>query len=332
MRLGLIAVARITESAMVEPSRVVPGVELAAIAARDPARGARAAERWRIPHVHPNYAALLDDNSIDAVYVATPASHHRQPVMAALAAGKHVLCEKPLAANASEASEMVACAAESGLILMEAFHWRYHPYVTQIRGVLDSGMLGAITQVTAVANLPGHFFDEGDIRWDLSLGGGCLMDVGCYPLHWLRWLTGDEPTVVEAHAVCRTPEVDESFSARLTWASGTFGSIESSMVHPQPEPEVYFRAVGEHGVLTAYNPVLPQLGATLVVDRNEGQLRWDVDRSSTYEHQLRSFVAAVTTGTPPPTSGADSVANMRLIDACYRAAGLSPRPSLPADL
>jgi predicted dehydrogenase len=329
MRLGLLAAARITTKAVVAPARLVPEVELAAVAARSLDRARESAADWGVPVAYGSYEELLADDSIDAVYIATPAALHEKWTLAALAAGKHVLCEKPLASNATEAREMVAAGDEAGLILMEAFHWRYHPYLDQIRSLVDSGVIGEARRAEGYFNLAEGRIPRGDIRWDLPLGGGALMDLGCYPVQWVRWLVGGEPTVLSAIAECPVPAVDGFLRAELSWPSGVTGAVECSMIAPADGNRIELIVLGSRGTLTATQPVAPQDGARLFVETAAGRTEHEVDTSTTtYYHQLVAFLNAVESGVPPITSGDDAIATMEVIDACYRAAGLEPRPSL----
>jgi predicted dehydrogenase len=328
VRIGLLAAARISPPAMVEPARRVDGVELVAVAARDLARATAAAQDWDVPTAYGSYEELVADPSLDAIYVATPAALHRAWTVAALATGKHVLCEKPLAANAPEAQVMVEAAVAHDRLLMEAFHWRYHPLVGQMREVLGSGRIGTVRHLDAAFELPDGHIPRSDIRWDLRLGGGALMDLGCYPVQWVRWAVGEEPEVAGCEAECPVPGVDGRLRAELRFPSGPTATIRCSMIGPDPAPDIRLDVTGTEGRLLVTNPLAPQMGARLVVETSDGTEELAVDTSTTYEHQLRAFVEAVRTGVAPPTSGADSVANMAVIDACYVAAGLEPRPSL----
>jgi predicted dehydrogenase len=327
IRLGLLAAARITGPAVVEPAQLVDGIELAAVAARNLERAQVAADGWRIPTAYGSYEELVADPSLDAIYIATPAALHRHWTLEALRAGKHVLCEKPLASNAAEAAEMVAAGDEAGRMLMEAFHWRYHPLVGQLRDLLDRGLVGRVTHLEARFDLPEGRIPRTDIRWDLSLGGGALMDLGCYPVQWVRWAVGEEPEVTACHAECPVPGIDGRLRADLTFPSGATASIGCSMIGPDPDPDIRLDITGTQGRIHVENPLAPQFGARLVLETSGGTTELPVEASTTYEHQLRAFVEAVRSGQPPPTSGADSVATMAVIDACYVAAGLEPRPS-----
>ena len=332
MKLGLLAAARITAGAIVEPASSLDSIDVVAVAARDIGRAREAATDWDVPVAYGSYEELVADDDLDAIYIATPAALHHRWTIAALKAGKHVLCEKPFAANAGEARDMVTAGqqafAASGQILMEAYHWRYHPIVNQMRTILDSERLGQIQRVSGRFNLPPEAIPRTDIRWDLSLGGGATMDLGCYPLQWVRWVVGAEPTVLSASAEIPIPEIDGSLAAELAWPNGVTGQIESTMIGPTTVPAVDLVVTGAAGEMVVMNPLAPQHGATISVTDTDGTEVLEVDNSTTYLHQLQAFETATTTRTMPITSGDDSIATMELIDACYQAAGLSARPSL----
>ena len=326
IRLGLIAASRIAQGAIIEPLPDVDGVELVAVAARDLERARAAADEWGAAQAFGSYADLIASDDVDAVYIGTPASLHREWAIAAIEAGKHVLCEKPLAANADDA-RAIAAADRGDVVVMEAFHWRYHPFVDRIRAALDGGELGRIDRIEAAFDIPDGRIGRDDIRWDLALGGGATMDLGCYSIQFVRWAAGAEPDVVSAEAVCPVDQIDGSLAAELRWPSGVTGRIQSSMIAPGETVEAWLRVVGEDGRLIVTNPLAPQRGATLVVETGD-RLRYEAaDTSTTYFHQLVAFRDAIVDGTPFPTTTADGVRNMELIDACYRAAGLQPRPT-----
>jgi predicted dehydrogenase len=172
--------------ALTNPAKSVPEAQILAIAARDPKRAHALAKKHHIPRVHPTYRSLLADDDIDAIYNPLPNSLHAEWTIRALKAGKHVLCEKPLASNAAEAEEMAKVAAETGLVLSEAFAYRYHPLTTRIKQILAGGQLGQIKQMEAEFSflLP----SPNNIRFNYELAGGALMDCGCYPVSLLRYL------------------------------------------------------------------------------------------------------------------------------------------------
>ena len=193
VRLGILGAARIPVPAIIDVRHLVPDVEVVAVAARDLGRAASAATAWNVPQAYGSYEELLADADIDAVYIATPSALHRPWTVAALEAGKHVLCEKPFASNGPDARTMVDAAERTGLVLMEALHWRYHPMAAQMRSILDGGTLGRIERVDASFEVSASFIPETDIRYDLALGGGAMMDIGVYPASWVRWIGIGEP-------------------------------------------------------------------------------------------------------------------------------------------
>ncbi len=314
---------------MIEPVAIVDGVELAAVAARDLERAEAAALRWGCAQAFGSYRELVECADVDAVYIATPASLHREWAIAAIEAGKHVLCEKPFAANAGDAQLIADAANASDVVVMEAYHWRYHPYVAQMREVIDSGDLGSISRVEATFDIQLGEIPRDDIRWDLSIGGGSTMDLGCYSIQWARWAVGADPEVVSATADVPVAGIDATLTAELRWPNGVTGSVSSTMVAEGIEGMVaWLRVIGDRGTMMATNPLAPQFGGAAITVESEGGTRTiPADRSTTYSHQLIAFRDAIEHGTPFPTTADDGVATMAIIDACYRAAGLAPRPT-----
>jgi predicted dehydrogenase len=322
LKFGTLGAAKITPPALIKPARKDPNVEVVAVAARDPARARAFARKHRLPRVHRAYADVIDDPELDAIYNPLPISHHREWTIRALRAGKHVLCEKAIANNADEAQEMADVARETGLVLMEAFHYRYHPVFLRAKAIVESGALGKLMRLDAEFTTP--IRDPHDIRMIYEKGGGVTMDIGCYPIHWVRHLTGEEPEVVSAQAVTGPPKVDLTLTAELRFPSGTVARVHGSMAD-----DVGFAAElvaeGATGRLVVTNPLAPQHGHRIVVTVGSERRKERLDRRSTYAYQLDAFVDAVWNGTPLPTDGQDGVRNMKVIDAAYVAAGLPPR-------
>ena len=156
------------------------------MAARDATRARAFATKHAIPVVRDSYDALLADPDVDAVYNPLPNGLHALWTIRALEAGKHVLCEKPFTANAAEAEHVAATADRTGLVVMEAFHWRYHPLATRMLEIVNGGQLGRVRHIETWMCFP--LFKRDDIRWQLDLAGGALMDAGCYAVHMLRTL------------------------------------------------------------------------------------------------------------------------------------------------
>ncbi|HUZ19847.1 MAG TPA: Gfo/Idh/MocA family oxidoreductase [Acidimicrobiales bacterium] len=324
MRIGVLGAARITPKSLLEPAGQVEGVEVAAVAARDVARAEAFAAEHGIPTVHPSYRALVEDGSLDAVYVALPASLHAEWSIAAVEAGRHVLCEKPFAANAAEAREMVAAAERADRRLVEAFHWRFHPVAARV--------VELAREIGPLEHGEGHFdaaIPPSDIRYVRGLGGGATMDLGCYPIHWVRTVTGEEPEVVRAEATEGPPGIDVTMEAELVFASGLDAVIRCSMAAGSASlPDAAFLDLhGRNGTLHVLNPMAPQFGHRIEATLADGrQVHETIEAGTSYLHQLRSFVRVLAGEEEPITGGADAIANMATIDAIYTAAGLGPRP------
>src|SRR5436190_1784336 len=218
LRIGILGAARIAPMALIRPARQVPEAAVTAVAARDPTRAAIFARKHGIPRVADSYAALLADPEIDAIYNPLPNSLHATWTIQALEAGKHVLCEKPLASNADEARSMADAARRCDRVLVEAFHYRYHPLAARMRAIIDSGALGTVQHIEATMCIPLPI--PGDIRYQWKLAGGATMDVGCYAISLVRFLAGAEPEVLRAHARLSSAKVDRWISADFQFADG----------------------------------------------------------------------------------------------------------------
>jgi predicted dehydrogenase len=322
LRIGVLGAARIVPNALIKPARERQDVVVAAVAARDRARAQAYAAKHGIPTVHDSYEALLADPSLDAVYNPLPNGLHGRWTMAALDAGKHVLCEKPFTANADEAKVVADAAAKSGLVVMEAFHYRYHPVALRMLEIVTSGQLGALRHVEASVCFPLPRFH--DIRYRLDLAGGAMMDAGCYAVHMVRLLGGGEPDVVSAKAELHGADVDRAMRAELRFAAGHTGRITCSLWSTDLL-RISARAVGERGELKVRNPLAPQVGHRIAVRTSDGRRTEHLARRPTYAYQLDAFVGAVRDGEPVLTDPADAIRNLTVIDAVYRAAGLLVR-------
>ncbi|WP_116101280.1 Gfo/Idh/MocA family protein [Amycolatopsis thermalba] len=320
LRIGILGAARIAGTAIAAPARET-GHRLVAVAARDRARAEAFAAGHGVERVAASYAELLADDEIDVIYNPLPNGLHGPWNLAAVRAGKHVLTEKPFAANAEEAREVAEAAEEAGVCVMEAFHYLYHPVLPRLHEILDSGELGELRRAEAELLIPAPA--DGDPRWSFELAGGALMDVGCYGLHALRglapWAGG--PAVLEsASGTARRPGVDRAMDARLAFPGGAAGTVRCDMA--AGEVRFGLRLTGTRGAATAVNFVRPDTDDRILVgDRVE-----HLGRRPSYSYQLEAFAAYVREGVPPRNGLADAVATMTLVDECYRAAGFGVRP------
>ncbi|EUA02512.1 oxidoreductase, NAD-binding Rossmann fold family protein [Mycobacterium kansasii 732] len=322
VRIGILGAARIAPLALVKPAKGNTEVVVAAVAARDASRAQAFAAKHDIARVHDSYDALISDPDLDAVYNPLPNSLHGRWTRAALAAGKHVLCEKPFTANAAEAREIAELAANSGRVVMEAFHYRYHPLTLRVEEIIASGELGKLTRVEGNLCFPLPKFS--DIRYNYSLAGGATMDAGCYAVHMVRTFGGSTPEVVSAQAKLRDSQIDRAMTAEVRFADGHTGRVRCSMWSTDLI-QISARVVGDKGELRVLNPVLPHSYHRLSVRSADGKRVERFPRRASYAYQLDAFAGAVLRGEPVKTTPEDAIENMTVIDAIYRAAGLPLR-------
>lgn len=322
LRIGILGAANIAPMALIRPARQVPEVCVTAVAARDIERARKFAKRHSIERVHASYDALIDDPDLDVIYNPLPNGLHAEWSIRAMQAGKDVLCEKPLAANAAEAERMVATAQQHGRRLVEAFHYRYHPLVARMREVIDSGALGQVRHIEAHFCIP--IIKGSDIRYNYDLAGGATMDTGCYTIHLIRTLAAAEPEVVGAVARLLHPKVDRHMEADLRFADGRTARLTCAL-WSSSILRMSASVAGDAGRLDVFNPIAPQFYNRLRVTSGGTSSRERVRGDASYTHQLRAVAAALRSGDALPTEGEDSIANMRVIDAVYRAAGLPLR-------
>ena len=320
--IGVLGAAAIVPMALTNPARSVPEVKIEAIAARDPKRATAFARRHHIARVHQSYNDLLADPEIDAIYNPLPNGLHAEWTIRALKAGKHVLCEKPFASNAHEAREMAGIAEETGLVLSEAFAYRYHPLTARMQAIMASGELGKIQHIDAqfCFLLPALK----NIRFQYELGGGSLMDNGCYPVSLIRHLAEAEPQVDSARARLFSPQVDSAMTANLSFADGRTARLTCDMLSPALFRSI-IRVQGDAGTLTVINPYHPHWFHWLRVRGRNGSRFEHVRGGNIYALQLRAFIKAIRGGMKLNTDPPDAVGNMRLIDAIYEKAGLKQR-------
>ena len=327
---------------IIEPAKEVHGVAVAGVAARDRERAGAYAAEHGIPLVFDSYDELLASDEIDAVYNPLPNSHHARWTIAALEAGKPVLLEKPFTANADEARHVAAAAERTGLVVMEAYHWRFHPQAERAIEMVSEGAVGEVTHVEAAMVFPSMHGPD-DIRYRYDLAGGALMDTGSYALSNLRAF--GELEVMRAEAEEMAPDVDVRITAELRYVdSPATAAITSAFTGTgqkaelgDPEaidPDAFdfeFQAevvvTGTEGRLLIDNPLAPMWGNGLTVTDAAGDtvLREAAEQVATYTCQLRAFQACVEDSGPNLYPPSESIKTMELIDAVYMAAGLPVR-------
>ncbi|KAI9433588.1 NAD-P-binding protein [Lactarius indigo] len=370
LRFGILGAARIAPIGLVLPVKNHPDAVVTAVAARDQGRADAFAKKNGIPKAYGGegaYQKLLDDPEIDVVYNPLPNGLHYEWTMKALAAGKHVLLEKPSANTAEETRKMFAFAQEKGLVLLEAFHYRFHPATRRVKAIVDSGELGTLTKIEANLGLPGFFFKDNDIRMAYDLGGGAMMDLGCYAMSITRYLANANPTKVisaNAEVLPKFPRVDIGTTATLAFPASTTatdtdtdtgGLTATLLTHFRLPPLLGFlprwprlsvRVSGTRGTVELSNFPGAWVHHTITVESSEqeggggdGQLRKRTEKHygnlgwTTYRYQLEAFVDKLRGRTPEHWFDAqDSIANLEWIEAVYKETGLGSRPPSTAQV
>eukprot|EP00163_Fabomonas_tropica_P018950 TRINITY_DN33358_c0_g1_i1.p1 TRINITY_DN33358_c0_g1~~TRINITY_DN33358_c0_g1_i1.p1 ORF type:complete len:366 (+),score=94.92 TRINITY_DN33358_c0_g1_i1:52-1098(+) len=331
VRIGVLGASWIAPMAVIKPAKtdlLKDVVAITCVAARDIGRAEKFAAKYEIPTVHSTYEDVLNDPNVDAVYIALPNALHCEWTLRSLRAGKHVLVEKPSANNAEQALQMSECAGSKRLVLMEAFHYRYHPMAKRIKEIIDSGDLGQIEHVDVKMCIP--VVSGKDIRYNYDLGGGAMMDTGSYCVNFLRYILGEEPEVVSAKSKLAYPNVDQETEAEFSTISGTTGKATCSIFSVIPKISLTVRG-SMNSELNAINWVAPHImyNKLSVRDTNGSNRteKFDTGSPTTYALQLRAFVEAVQAGSDAGlhTGREDMVKNMEVIDNVYRAAGLPVR-------
>ena len=323
LRIGVLGASRIAELAIVGPAHEL-GHRLVAVAARDPGRAQAFAEKHGVERVLASYADVVNDAEVDVVYNPLANALHAPWNLAAIAAGKPVLTEKPFARNRAEAQRVAEAADAAGITVMEGFHYLFHPVTRRAFELAADGTIGEVHHVEVRMAMPAPEAD--DPRWSLPLGGGALMDLGCYGLHVMRRLgalLGGHPSIVSAHASERTPGVDEWCDVELRFPSDATGLSANTM--DAHDRSFTLRIVGTKGDVLVHNFIKPHVDDRLTIRTPASTTVERLGTRPSYTYQLEAFAAHVEHGAALPLDSADAVANMAYVDAAYRAAGMAPR-------
>jgi xylose dehydrogenase (NAD/NADP) len=295
-----------------------------ALATRSPADASEVVAKNGIRTVYDGYNAVLADPAVDAVYIPLPNHMHLPWTLKALSAGKHVLCEKPLACNAGEAREMAARAKETGLLLMEAFMYRFHPRSRHIKQIVNQGEIGnpCLVRSAFCYHMDDDMLQSGaNARLQADMGGGALMDVGCYSVSVARWLMGAEPTAVQAQAVYHPAGVDMHLVGTLRFAEGKLAVLEASFISALQQT---YTVVGSDGAIDlphdAFIPWEKDAVYTLRKKDEEVGKEHVISGADEYQMMVEHFADAVLGRTALDHIPDDSIANMRVLDALSKAA------------
>ena len=315
VRWGILGTARINR-------RLVPAFhasrrgKLCAVASRDLARATAHARQYVIPNAVQGYQTLLDDPNIDAVYIPLPNTEHVPWTLAAIAAGKHVLCEKPLALNAQDVDRIAAAAAAAGVIVEEGFMYRHEPQTRRIVQLLRDGAIGAVRAV--VSGFTFLLEGDGNIRLDASLGGGALWDVGCYPITFAQLIAGDEPKMAFGTAHWTAAGVDDEFMGMLRFGEGLTASVYAGF---RAEYRTWLEVLGSNGALTVPNPFKPGPLEVLELERGGRIEHIEVTGSPMiFARQIEDFEARILDGAHAVVPLTESHQTAATIAALYASA------------
>jgi predicted dehydrogenase len=323
LRWGILSTANIATGKVIPGMRQAARTEVVAIASRDPDLARSVADRLGIPTAHGSYAALLADPQVDAVYIPLPNHLHAEWTIAAAEAGKHILCEKPLAMTAADAERMVDAAKAAGVHLMEAFMYRHHPSWVAVRELVASGSVGRLAAIQSWFSY--YNVDAANIRNILDFGGGALYDIGCYCINLSRMLFDGEPRVVGA-SISRDPTdgTDVLTSAILEFDGGIASFTCSTRTETDQRVSIY----GDTGRISIGIPfnIPPDRPTTISVTAGGDPPIAPATEVITfptkdpYAAEAEAFASAVLDGRPTPVPPEDAVANLRVIEAIFAAA------------
>ena len=314
LKWGLISTARINR-ALIKPLRASERNELAAVASRTQESADRYAAEWDIQQAFGSYQAMLDDPGIDVVYNSLPNSLHSEWTVKALHAGKHVLCEKPLATTLEEVDAMQAAADEAGMCLTEAFMYRHHPQTLRVKEMVEQGAVGKVQLVKGEFTY--NMDSEANVRLDPGLGGGSIWDVGCYPVSYARYILGSEPEEVFGWQVTGNSGVDEFFTGQMRFPGGIFAQFDSGFRNPYRSR---IEIVGSKGALVVPHPFNP--GMDVDVRLWDGE-QWEIIQMpprELYIGEVEDLADAILLGKTPRISLAHSRDNVKTILALLRSA------------
>jgi predicted dehydrogenase len=318
VRWGVLSTANIGVKALMPAIQAARNARLAAVASRDLDRAAAVVQAERGALAYGDYQALLDDPNIDAVYIPLPNSMHYEWAIKAAKAGKHVLCEKPMGLTAAEVETMYAASADAGVLLMEAFMYRFHPQIAWALAQVKAGRIGDLRLIRSSFGFDLRSASE-NIRLKAALGGGSLMDVGCYPLSLSRLFFGAEPT--RAAALLVEPaefEVEMGMQAALDFGGERRAVIDSGFAHTWGQGA---ELVGDGGRIIIPRPFTPGLRETVVQLETPGEtIERRFEPLDHYVLQVEAFGDAIQIGSPAPLTQADAMGQARGIELIYRSA------------
>ena len=311
---GILSTAKINQ-ALIKPLRASKRTRLLAVASRSLSTAEAYAREWEIPRAHESYEALLADPEIDVIYNPLPNHLHSEWTIKALRAGKHVLCEKPLALTLEEVDAMTSAAQETGKVLAEAFMYRHHPQTLKAKELIDAGAVGKLQLIKGAFSFVLN--REGNYRFYKEMGGGSIWDVGCYPISYARMIVGEEPVEVFGWQVAGAHGGDESFYGQMRFGNGAHAQFDCGFKSPFRS---HMEIVGTEGVLNISSPFKPGLKSEMILTRGNEQEIIKVKGQELYLGEVEDMCNAVLENKSPRISLLDSRRNTAVILAFLESA------------
>ena len=321
LKFGILGCGRIVQRGLIPGLKGSTTAVLHALASERPGVAKEWADTHGAAKAYDSYQALLDDPEIEAVYIPCTGEHHRRWTIAAAKAGKHVLCEKPLALNTDESREMIDACHAAGVILQEAFMWRHHPRAKMARELVRSGAIGQLRQIVASFSFD---IDRTDWRLDPDRGGGAMWDVGCYGVNCARFFAESEPSRIDSSAHWGPTGVDLSMRIGLTFPGEILANIDCSFEQPyRCQAEI----VGEKGRILLEDAFVPPDNSVIKIKRNcDGATPWEeiaIPAANQYAEQVNDFCKSIAAGRLVDP-GENGLANMKVLELAHQlAAGQS---------
>jgi xylose dehydrogenase (NAD/NADP) len=314
LRWGLLSTARINK-ALIPPLRISKRNKLLAVASRSQEKADAFAREKKINHAYGSYEGLLNDQEIDVIYNPLPNHLHAEWTIKAVEAGKHVLCEKPMALSLEEVDSITAAAEKQGRMVAEAYAYRSHPQTRKVKEIIDSGKLGKVKMVYGTFTFA--LTNPDDVRWKPEMGGGSLWDIGCYPLSFTRYVLGAEPLEVFAWQVTSQTGIDETFAAQLRFSGEVYFQLNCSFRVPSHE---FMEIVGDEGTLSVPRPFNSGGSRILYLTQDGKTSTIAVKGPDPYLAEVEDFADSILLGKPIVVSPADSRLNTAAILALLESA------------
>lgn len=311
---GLLSTAKINR-ALIKPLRASKRTRLLGVASRSQSSADAYAHEWDIPRAYGSYEAMLTDPEIDIIYNSLPNHLHAEWTIKALRAGKHVLCEKPLALTLDEVDAVISAARETGKVATEAFMYRHHPQTLKVKDLVDGGVIGQLQLIKGAFTF--MLNRDGNYRFIKEFGGGSLWDVGCYPISFARMIVGEEPAEVFGWQVPGPGGSDESFYGQMRFGNGVHAQFDCGFKSPSRS---FIEIVGMEGTINIPAPFKPGLKNEIYIHRGDGLETVKIKGQELYLGEVEDLCDAILHGKPPRVSLEDSRGNIAVILKLFESA------------